>query len=49
MFFILNARITRETYIYKLNEYFKSFNINNGKYNKNQKNIYEILMIYGDQ
>lgn len=39
----LTARIDRKQYIRKLNFYFKKYNINKGKYEKNLSNIYEIL------
>ena len=45
----LNTGITRKDYIKKLDVYFKKYNINNGKYEKNQEKIYEILKRYGNQ
>lgn len=44
----LNTGINRTQYIIKLNQYFKANCINNGKYEKNLENIYEILVEYGD-
>lgn len=48
-FEFLNTGINRGQYIQKLNDYFKAYNIGNGKYEKNQENIYEILKVYGNQ
>lgn len=44
----LNSAITREQYSEKLDIYFSRLNINNGKYEKNLKNIYELLNQYGN-
>ena len=44
----LNTNIGRKQYNNKLDEYFKSNSINGGKYEKNIKNIYEILDQYSD-
>lgn len=44
----LNAGITRNQYIKKLNDYFKFYEIKHGKYEKNIHEIYEILTEYGD-
>lgn len=44
----LNSAIHRYQYIDKLNEYFRLMNINNGRYEKNLENIYEILCKYGE-
>lgn len=44
----LNSAITREQYSEKLDIYFSQLNINNGKYEKNLKNIYELLNQYGN-
>lgn len=44
----LNTGIDRHQYIDKLNEYFKFFGINDGKYEKNIEAIYEILNTYGN-
>ncbi len=43
----LNTAINRSAYIKKLNKYFGKFSINNGKYEKNLKDIYKILKEYG--
>lgn len=45
----LNTGINRHQYIDKLNDYFAINNINNGKYEKNLENIYEILCRLGNQ
>ncbi|SNX53709.1 RloB family protein [Thermoanaerobacterium sp. RBIITD] len=42
----LNAGITREQYCEKLTRYFKQFGI--GKYEKNMKDIFELLTQYGN-
>ncbi|MEN8905997.1 MAG: RloB family protein [Clostridiales bacterium] len=44
----LNSGISREKYIKKLNSCFSNYNINNGKYEKNIVNIYDVLTKYGD-
>jgi len=44
----LNTAVERVSYIKKLNEYFKNFSVNNGKYEKNLKDIYKILKEYGN-
>lgn len=44
----LNTGISREQYKKKLDEYFSIHSINNGKYEKNISNIYQILCEYGD-
>lgn len=43
----LNSRINRDQYCKKLTEHFKKHNIGNGKYSKNNSEIFEILMQYG--
>ena len=43
----INSGITRTQYIDKLNNHFKTYKINNGKYCKNLTNIYDILENYG--
>lgn len=43
----INSGITREQYIDKLNNHFKKYGINSGKYSKNLTNIYDILEKYG--
>lgn len=48
-FEFLNTGITRDDYEKKLDEYFKKYNINNGKYGKSQRNIYGMLKKYGNQ
>jgi hypothetical protein len=44
----LNSGIHRYQYIDKLNEHFRSKHINNGRYEKNLENIFEILCEHGD-
>ena len=44
----LNTGVDRKQYIDKLNEYFTALNINGGKYEKNIKNIYDILNTHGN-
>ena len=44
----INSGITRNQYIDKLNNHFKTYKINNGKYCKNLTNIYDILENYGN-
>jgi len=44
----LDASIHRYQYIDKLNDYFREYGVNKGKYEKNLGDIYEILSEYGD-
>lgn len=44
----LNTGINRHQYIDKLNEYFRFYGINGGKYEKNIEAIYEVLNTYGE-
>ena len=48
-FEFINTGITRDQYIDKLNKYFKDYGIGNGKYEKNSKDIYDLLETYGSQ
>ena len=43
----LNTGIGREKYCEKLSQYFKEYNISNGKYKKNMEDIFDILEKHG--
>lgn len=45
----LDTGISRQDYIVKLNEIFKRYEINKGRYIKNLPEVYSILTTYGDQ
>jgi len=44
----LNTGITRQQYIEKLDYYFSHYSINEGKYEKNLENIFDVLIETGD-